>query len=127
MQDGNRIPNGEPSNLDSPDGIETVRGNLLLNDEEWYQELRQRHRAILGMKAQWERNYEEREQYASPESKFYNPDAWSRLIGQSNVVPTYINGEAVQTLLDTGAQISFISERYARRRGFKIHPIEKLV
>ena len=79
------------------------------------------------MKAQWERNYEDREQYSNPESKFYNPDAWSRLIGESNVVPTYLNGESVKTLLDTGAQISFISEKYAQRRGFKIHPIEKLV
>ena len=60
-------------------------------------------------------------------SKFYNPDAWSRLIGKSNVVPTYINGESAKTLLDTGAQISFISEKYAKKRGFEIHPIEKLV
>ena len=49
------------------------------------------------------------------------------LIGKSNVVPTYINGESVQTLLDTGAQISFISKKYARKRGLEIHPIEKLV
>ena len=42
-------------------------------------------------------------------------------------MPTYINGESVKTLLDTGAQISFISEKYAKRRGLKIHPIEKLV
>ena len=100
---------------------------MILTDEDWYQELRTRFKAVLGMKAQWEKNCTEREQYSSPESKFYNPDAWSRLIGKSNVVPTYINGESAKTLLDTGAQISFISERYAKRRGFKIHPIEKLV
>ena len=100
---------------------------MILTDEDWYQELRARFKAVLGMKAQWENNCTEREQYSSPESKFYNPDAWSRLIGKSNVVPTYINGESAKTLLDTGAQISFISERYAKRRGFKIHPIEKLV
>ena len=85
-----------------------------MTDDEWYQELRERFKAVLGMKAQWERNCEDREQYSSPESKFYNPDAWSRLIGKSNVVSTYINGESVKTLLDTGAQISFISEKYAR-------------
>ena len=100
---------------------------MCLNDEDWYNELRERFKAVVGMKAQWERNYEDREQYSNPESKFYNPDAWSRLIGESNVVPTYLNGESVKTLLDTGAQISFISEKYAKRRGFKIHPIEKLV
>ena len=61
------------------------------------------------------------------ESKFYNPDAWSRLIGKSNVVITYIDGQEVKTLLDTGAQISFMSEEYAKKRGFKIQPLEKLV
>ena len=100
---------------------------MCLNDEDWYNELRQRFKDVVGMKAQWERNYEDREQYSNPESKFYNPDAWSRLIGESNVVPTYLNGESVKTLLDTGAQISFISEKYAKRRGFKIYPIEKLL
>ena len=91
---------------------------MILTDEDWYKELRTRFKAVLGMKAQWEKNCTEREQYSSPESKFYNPDAWSTLIGKSYVVPTYINGESAKTLLDTGAQISFISERYAKRRGF---------
>ena len=100
---------------------------MCLTEDEWHNELRQRFKAIIAMKAQWERNFEERKQYSNPEASYYNPDAWSRLIGKSNVVPTYINGESVQTLLDTGAQISFVSERYAKRRGFKIHPIEKLI
>ena len=30
-------------------------------------------------------------------------------------------------MLDTGAQISFMSEEYAKKRGFKIQPLEKLV
>ena len=49
------------------------------------------------------------------------------MIGKSNVVITYIDGQEVKTLLDTGAQISFMSEKYAKKRGFKIQPLEKLV
>ena len=43
------------------------------------------------------------------------------------MVITYIDGHEVKTLLDTGAQISFMSEEYAKKRGFKIYPLEKLV
>ena len=46
---------------------------------------------------------------------------------KSNVIITYIDGQEVKTLLDTGAQISFMSEEYAKKRGFKIQPLEKLV
>ena len=45
----------------------------------------------------------------------------------SNIVITYIDGQEVKTLLDTGAQISFMSDKYAKKRGFKIQPLEKLV
>ena len=49
------------------------------------------------------------------------------MIGKSNVVITYIDGQEVKALLDTGAQISFMSGEYAKKRGFKIQPLEKLV
>ena len=39
------------------------------------------------------------------------------------MVITYIDGQEVKTLLDTGAQISFMSEEYAKKRGFKIQPL----
>ena len=81
----------------------------------------------MSIKAKKERDNYTRKQFENPESKFFNPDAWSRLIGKSNVVITYIDGQEVKTLLDTGAQISFMSEEYAKKRGFKIHPLEKLV
>ena len=102
-----------------------------MTDEEWYDELRARYKHVLSLKSSWARNNYERQQhanqYTNPESKFFNPDAWSRLIGKSNVVFTYIDGQKVKVLLDTGAQISFMSEEYAKKRGFKIHPIQKLV
>ena len=98
-----------------------------MNDDEWYHELRARYKMAMSMKAQKERDNYARKKFDNPESKFYNPDAWSRLIGKSNVVVTYIDGQEVKTLLDTGAQISFMSEEYAKKRGFKIQPLEKLV
>ena len=102
-----------------------------MTDEEWYNELRARYKHVLSLKSSQARdNYarqQYQQQYTNPESKFFNPDVWSRLIGKSNVVFTYIDGQKVKVLLDTGAQISFMSEEYAKKRGFKIHPIEKLV
>ena len=94
-----------------------------MSDNEWYDELRARYKHVLSARSSWARDNYERQQYANPESKFYNPDAWSRLIGNSNVVFSYIDGQKLKVLLDTGAQISFMSENYAK----KIHPIEKLV
>ena len=98
-----------------------------MDDDEWYHELRARYKMAMSIKAQKERDNYTRKQFVNPESKFYNPDAWSRLIGKSNVVITYIDGQEVKTLLDTGAQISFMSEEYVKKRGFKIQPLEKLV
>ena len=98
-----------------------------MKDDEWYHELRNRYKMAISIKAKKERDDYTRKQFANPESKFYNPDAWSRLIGKSNVVITYIDGHEVKTLLDTGAQISFMSEEYAKKRGFEIHPLEKLI
>ena len=98
-----------------------------MNDDQWHHELRERYKMAMSIKAKKERDNYTRRQFENPESKFFNPDAWSRLIGKSNVVITYIDGQEVKTLLDTGAQISFMSEEYAKKRGFKIHPLEKLV
>ena len=55
----------------------------------------------MSLKSSWARNNYERQQhanqYTNPESKFFNPDAWSRLIGKSNVVFTYIDGQKVSS------------------------------
>ena len=117
-EDGNGIPSKQPS---------TFGRNTGMNDDEWYHELRARYKMAMSIKAHKEIDNYTRKQFANPESKFYNPDAWSRLIGKSNVVITYIDGQEVKTLLDTGAKISFMSEEYAKKRGFKIQPLEKLV
>ena len=36
-------------------------------------------------------------------SKFLNPDAWTRLIGGANEERIIVNGKAVAALLDTGS------------------------
>ena len=114
-EDGNGIPSNQPS---------TFGRNTCMTDDEWYHKLRNRYKMAMSIKAKKERDNYTRKQFANPESKFYNPDAWSRLIGKCNVVNTYIDGHEVKTLLHTGAQISFMSEEYAKKRGFKIHTLE---
>ena len=42
--DGNGVPKDEPSTFLDQDETRTVRGNLLLTDHEWYQELRERYK-----------------------------------------------------------------------------------
>ena len=68
-----------------------------MNDDEWYHELRARYK--MSIKAKKERDDYTRKQFANPESKLYNPDAWSRLIGKSNVVITYVDGQEVKLCL----------------------------
>ena len=53
-----------------------------MNDDEWYHELRARYKMAMSMKAQTERDNYARKKFDNPESKFYNLDAWSRLIGK---------------------------------------------
>lgn len=84
-------------------------------------------RSVRSMRSSVERDSLTREEYSNPESMYKNPDAWSRLIGKSNIAPVYLNGINCTALLDTGSQISFISKRFAKAKGFKIHPISKLV
>ena len=50
--------------------------------DEWYHELRESYKMATSIKAKRERDNYTRKQFANPESKFYNPDAWSRLIGK---------------------------------------------
>ena len=54
-----------------------------MNDDEWYHELSVTYKMAMSIKAQKERDNYTRKQFANPESKIYNPDAWSRLIGKA--------------------------------------------
>ena len=104
-------PNAVPSTMDK---------------DEWKGELKRRMRARVYETSVSERDLSVRQQ-KSTEAQYYNPDAWSRLIGKSNTSPIYINGELITSLLDTGSQISFISEKFCTEKGYDIQPIEKLI
>ena len=56
----------------------------------------------------------------------YNPNPWGRLIGEQNVAVVQVNDRNVIALLDTGCQVSNISEEYCVRMGLPIYPIDHL-
>ena len=52
---------------------------------------------------------------------------WSRLIGRANEEQVVINGHPVTALLDTGSQVTHISEAFCQANNIQIHPLDKLV
>ena len=52
LEGGCGIPETKPSNNLDPEEPKTLTGNMYLNDEDWYQELRERFKAVVGMKTQ---------------------------------------------------------------------------
>ena len=54
-------------------------------------------------------------------------DPWARLIGRANEEQIVINGHPVTALLDTGSQVTHISEAFFQANGIKINPLDQLV
>ena len=52
---------------------------------------------------------------------------WARLIGRANEGQIIINGHPVTALLDTGSQVTHISEALCQANSIQIHPSDKLV
>ena len=52
---------------------------------------------------------------------------WSKLIGRANEEQIVINGHPVTALLDTGSQVTHISEAFCQANNIQIHPLDKLV
>ena len=52
---------------------------------------------------------------------------WARLIGRANEEQIMINGHPVTALLDTGSQVTHISEAFCQANNIQIHPLDKLV
>ena len=52
---------------------------------------------------------------------------WSRLIGRANEEQVVVNGHPVTALLDTGSQVTHISEACCQANNIQIHPLDKLV
>ena len=47
-------------------------------------------------------------------------DPWTRLIGRANEEQLAINGHPVTALLDTGSQVTHVSEPFAKLRDFRL-------
>ena len=54
-------------------------------------------------------------------------DPWTRLVGRANEEQIVINGHPVTALLDTGSQITHVSEAFCQAKGLQIHPLNHLV
>ena len=68
-----------------------------------------------------------RESNRNPQRNIVNPDPWTRLIGRTNEKEIMVNGKSVTALLDTGSQVTHISQDYCQAMGIPIHPINQLV
>ena len=53
-------------------------------------------------------------------SRYYNPDPLLRLIGEANETKIKLDGAEVKALVDSGSQISTVTERFAKLMGWKI-------
>ena len=62
------------------------------------------------------------------EQKNLSPsDPWAKLVGRANEDQIVINGHPVTAWLDTGSQVTYISEAFCQAKGFQIHPLSQLV
>ena len=61
------------------------------------------------------------------QEKLSSADCWARLVGRANEDLIVINGHPVTALLDTGSQITYVSEAFCQAKGFQINPLNQLV
>ena len=54
-------------------------------------------------------------------------DPWTRLIGRADEEQIVINGHPVTVLLDTGSQVTHVSEAFCQAKGLQINPLNQLV
>ena len=54
-------------------------------------------------------------------------DIWTKLVGRANEEQIFINGHPMTALLDTGSQVTHVSQDFCLAKGIKIHPINQLV
>ena len=52
---------------------------------------------------------------------------WEKLVGRANEERIFINGQPVTALLDTGSQVTHVSQDYYVANGIEINPLAKLV
>ena len=66
-----------------------------------------------------------REQRTLVEKK--DEEVWTKVVGTANEDKIFINGHPATTLLDTGSQVTHVSQDFWQAKGNKIHPINQLV
>ena len=59
--------------------------------------------------------------------QYLNPDPWVRLIGDTNETKVVLEGVNCTSLIDSGAQVSSITEQLAHTLELEIKPLKKLV
>ena len=59
--------------------------------------------------------------------QYHNPDALARLIGDVNITDVKIEGVDTKGLVDTGAQISAITQSFAETLKLRVHPLSRLM
>ena len=59
--------------------------------------------------------------------QYLNPDPWVRLIGDTNETKVVLEGINCNSLVDSGAQVSSITEQLAHTLELEIKPLKRLV
>ena len=54
-------------------------------------------------------------------------DVWAKLVGRANEDKIFINGHPVTALLDTGSQVTHVSQDFCLAKDIKIHSINQIV
>ena len=60
-------------------------------------------------------------------SRYYNPDPLLRLIGEANEAEIKLDGVEVKALIDSGSQISTVTEKLAKTMGWKIKSLRNIL
>ena len=61
------------------------------------------------------------------ESRYYNPDPLFRLIGESNEAVVQLDGNKLPALVDSGTQVSAMTQKLAKQMKLKVHKLNKLL
>ena len=61
------------------------------------------------------------------ENRYYNPDPLFQLIGESNEVDIQVDRNKLLILIDSGAQVSAMTQELAKQMKLKVHKLNKLL
>ena len=61
------------------------------------------------------------------ESRYYNPDPLLRLIGEANETKIRFDKTEIKALVDSGSQISTVTENLAKLMGWKIKSLKNIL